>query len=97
MADWLNANTSTIGHYLPAGVFEPECYIADKDDRFDFDVVFVGSRRYHPEWQYQTESWSQFLEQTYGKRFAHFGNDGKHVVRGDELNRCVCQRKSCCR
>lgn len=92
MADWLNENTSTVGHYLPAGVFEPECYIAEKDDRFDFDVVFVGSRRYHPEWQYRPRL-IQFLERTYGKRFAHFGNDGKHVVRGDELNRVYASAK----
>lgn len=92
MADWLNANTDTIGHYLPAGVFEPECYIADKDERFDYDVVFVGSRRYHPEWQYRPKL-VQYLEQTYGKRFAHFGNDGKHIVRGDELNRVYASAK----
>jgi hypothetical protein len=92
MADWLNENTNTIGHYLPAGVFESECYMALPEPRFDFDVVFVGSRRYHPEWQYRPKL-IQFLEQTYGKRFAHFGNDGKHVVRGDELNRVYASAK----
>jgi len=92
MADWLNENTQTVGHYLPAGVFEPECYIAEKDSRFEYDVVFVGSRQYHPEWQYRPKlvSW---LERTYGNRFAHFGNDGKHVVRGDELNRLYATAK----
>lgn len=92
MADWLNESTQTIGHYLPAGVFEPECYIAEKDSRFEYDVVFVGSRQYHPEWQYRPKlvSW---LERTYGNRFAHFGNDGKHVVRGDELNRLYATAK----
>lgn len=92
MADWLNANTETKGHYLPAGVFEPECYIGEKDDRFKYDVVFVGSRRYHPEWQYRPRL-IQWLEQTYGDRFAHFGNDGKHMVRGDELNRLYATAK----
>lgn len=93
MADWLNENTGTIGHYLPAGVFEPECYMAlPTPERFDYDVVFVGSRKYHPEWQYRPKL-VQFLEQTYGKRFAHFGNDGKHVVRGDELNRLYASAK----
>src|ERR1700758_3975898 len=27
-ADWLNNHTATIAHYLPAGVYEPECYMA---------------------------------------------------------------------
>jgi hypothetical protein len=92
MADWLNENTNTIGHYLPAGVFEPECYIAEKDPRFEYDVVFVGSKRYHPEWQYRPKL-VQWLENTYGRRFAHFGNDGKHVVRGAELNRLYATAK----
>jgi hypothetical protein len=85
MADWLNENTSTIGHYLPAGVFEDECYIGEYDPRFDFDVVFVGSRRYHNEWQYRPQliAW---LEQTYGRRFGHFGNDGIMAIRGKQLN-----------
>lgn len=92
MADWLNQNTDTKGHYLPAGVFEPECYIAEKDDRFKYDVVFVGSRRYHQEWQYRPRL-IDWLERTYGDRFAHFGNDGKHMVRGDELNRVYASAK----
>lgn len=92
MADWLNEKTDTIGHYLPAGVFEDECYIAQKDDRFNYDVVFVGSKKYHPEWQYRPQL-VNWLEKTYGNRFAHFGNDGKHVVRGDELNRLYASAK----
>jgi len=85
MADWLNENTETKGHYLPAGVFEPECYIGEYDKRFDYDVVFVGSRRYHPEWQYRPQL-VDWLKRTYGDRFAHFGNDGMGVVRGRDLN-----------
>lgn len=92
MADWLNEKTDTIGHYLPAGVFQDECYIAQKDARFEYDVVFVGSKKYHPEWQYRPQL-VNWLEKTYGNRFAHFGNDGKHVVRGDELNRVYASAK----
>lgn len=92
MADWLNEKTETIGHYLPAGVFEDECYIAEKDARFEHDVVFVGSRKYHPEWSYRPKL-VEWLERTYGSRFAHYGGDGKHVVRGDELNRLYATAK----
>lgn len=92
MADWLNENTSTIGHYLPAGVYEPECYIADQDPRYEFDVVFVGSKRYHPEWKYRPKL-VEWLQRTYGSRFGHFGNDGIKVMRGDELNRLYASAK----
>lgn len=92
MADWLNDNTDTVGHYLPAGVYEPECYIAEKDDRFDFDVVFVGSKKYHPEWSYRPKL-IDWLQRTYGKRFGHFGNDGIQMVRGNELNRVYASAK----
>ena len=92
MADWLNSNTNTIGHYLPAGVFESECYMADKDNASTSTscssvhaaTIQNGSI---------DQSLMQFLEQTYGKRFAHFGNDGKHIVRGDELNRVYASAK----
>lgn len=92
MADWLNENTDTIGHYLPAGVYEPECYMAEPVKEFDFDVVFVGSKKYHREWQYRPHliSW---LQKTYGDRFGHFGNDGRGVVRGDSLNKLYASAK----
>jgi len=92
MADWLNKNTDTKGHYLPAGVFEPECYVGDFDEQFNFDVVFVGSKQYHPEWQYRPQL-VQWLEDTYGSNFGHFGNDGIKIVRGDELNRLYASAK----
>lgn len=92
MADWLNENTETVGHYLPAGVFEPECYMAEPVDEFKYDVVFVGSKKYHPEWQYRPQL-VNWLERTYGNSFGHFGNDGKGVVRGDSLNKLYASAK----
>ena len=92
MADWLNENTDTTGHYLPAGVFEPECYMAQPVEEFKYEVVFVGSKKYHSEWQYRPllVNW---LQRTYGDRFGHFGNDGKGVVRGDSLNKLYASAK----
>lgn len=74
-------------YYLPAGVFEKECYIGKKHPDFLYDVVFVGSREYHPEHKYRTEL-IEWLERTYGNRFAQFGRGkgARGVVRGKELN-----------
>lgn len=73
-------------YYLPAGVFEGECYQAEPDyEKFPFDVVFTGSKKYHPEWGYRTQL-IDWLQDVYGSRFGLFGNDGLRVVRGHELN-----------
>jgi len=84
MADWFNENTEVVGHYLQAGVYEPECYIDDSGGMQN-DVIFVGSKFYHKEWQWRPQliAW---LEETYGSKFKHFGGDGLGVVRGEALN-----------
>lgn len=93
MADWLNANTPVRGHYLPPGVFGEECYMTQPStpDR-PLDVVFVGSRGYHPEWQYRPQL-IDWLRATYGNRFHHFGGDGLRVVRGAALNQVYADAK----
>lgn len=83
MSDWLNQNTSVRGHYLPAAVFGPECYLATPGERFD--VAFVGSKGYHPEWPYRPQL-IDWLHDTYGDRFRHYGGGGRPAVRGAELN-----------
>lgn len=90
MAVWLNKNTEIKGHYLPAGVFHEECYMVDLPKKYD--VVFVGSRGYHPEWPYRPKL-IDWLKTTYGDRFFHFGGDGLGVVRGHELNKVYGQSK----
>lgn len=84
MADWFNENTEVKGHYLQAGVYEPECQL-DKSGGMQNEVIFVGSRGYHPEWQYRPQL-IDWLKKTYGDKFKHFGNDGLGVVRGEALN-----------
>lgn len=89
MADWLNNNTPTAGHYLPAGVFGEEAYMTDPTDRHDFanDVIFVGQYHYHPEWQYRPRL-LDWLENTYGDRFTRIAGDTlAGTVRGHQLNR----------
>ena len=95
MADWFNENTQVKGHFIPAGVYDKECYI-HKDynsDKFKYDVIFVGSKRYHHEHKYRSDL-IDFLRKTYGSRFLHVGGDGDTgTVRGDELNKIYAQSK----
>ena len=84
MAEWFNKETDVKGHYLPAGVFGEEC--GYRELHRNKDVIFVGSKKYHAEWQYRTDliSW---LGKTYGSSFQHYGNGGIESVRGLRLNK----------
>ncbi len=94
MADWFNENTAVKGYFLPAGVYDQECYIhPDYNGAFDYDVIFVGSKGYHKEYQYRPQL-IDFLRETYGDRFLHVGADGDTgIVRGDSLNRIYARSK----
>lgn len=73
-------------HYLKPGVVERDCYIAEQDrETYPHDIVFTGSRNYHPEYPFRTQL-IDFLKQEYGDRFGHYGNDGIRVLRQDDLN-----------
>lgn len=84
MADWLNTHTSVRGHYLTAAVAHRECWTVPAPTQ-DLDVVFVGSHRYHPEWNYRATLLLKLTER-YGARFHVIPGAGK-AVRGAELNR----------
>lgn len=84
MADWFNEKTKVKGHYLPAGVFDQECIL--KSSHMYRDVVFVGSKKYHPEWQYRPQL-INWLGNTYKERFEHYGSGGNPNIRGMELNK----------
>lgn len=93
MADWFCEKTAVKGRFLPAGVYDKECYISDQPTEHANDVVFVGSKRYHPEhpWRPQLIDW---LRETYGPRFTHVGGDGDTgTLRGDALNRVYANSK----
>lgn len=73
-------------HYLKPAVVAKDCYIAEPDhDKFPHEIVFTGSKGYHPEYPYRPQL-VDFLKETYGDRFGHYGNDGIRVVRQEELN-----------
>lgn len=90
MADWLNENTETKGYFLRPGVVERDCYMAEAE--LKRDVIFVGSRDYHPEWPYRKQL-IDWLAATYGDRFEHWGPHGKGLVRGQDLNRLYAETK----
>lgn len=93
MADWFNEHTTVKGHYLAAGVFHKECYMAEKRITSpSHDVIFVGSKGYHPEWPYRPQL-INWLGDTYGLDFKHYGGDGAGVVRGPALNQLYANSK----
>lgn len=72
--------------WLKPGVVERDCYIASADPmRFPHDIIFVGSKNYHKEYPFRPKL-INWLQQQYGKRFAHYGNDGLATMRGHDLN-----------
>jgi hypothetical protein len=71
-------------HYLKPGVVEKDCYRAEPNrQKYPHDIIFVGSKGYHPEYRYREEL-IDFLQNTYGDRFGLYG--GNNPVRGEELN-----------
>jgi hypothetical protein len=93
--DWHNADDDNQGHFVPAGVYDKECYIHPDYDRqeFDHDVIFVGSKGYHPEYPYRPQL-IDFLRASYSSKFLHVGGDGDTgTVRGDALNRIYARSK----
>ncbi len=90
MVDWLNErHEKAMSHpkafFLPAGVLEEECYLGTPREEYKCDVLFTGSGVYHQEWPYRGQL-IQWLKDTYGDRFKHFGSGGNPVVRGKDLN-----------
>jgi len=75
-----------INHFFfPPAVLHTSCYLGEKEKRFEHDVIFVGSYRYHGEWPYRP-TLIKWLKDTYGSRFRLYP-DGGPAIRGDELNR----------
>lgn len=93
MTDWFNENTNVKGHYLQAGVFDQECYMATSLSSGPVnDLIFVGSYNYHSEWPYRKQL-IDWLHLMYKTRFKHYGGDGLGVKRGAELNQLYAESK----
>lgn len=87
MVDLLNSKDNMPkAFFLPAGVFEDECYMAEPNrERYPHEIIFVGSYGYHPEWPYRPQL-IDWLKATYGDRFAQYGGGGLPTIRGHKLN-----------
>lgn len=83
-------------HYLCAGVFDKECFIHENyadylEYGFKYDIIFVGSEGYHPEFPYRPKliSW---LRENYGDSFRKFGG-AEGTFRNDQLNELYASAK----
>ena len=70
---------------LRQGIYEPEAIKGKFNDKFDYDVIFVGSNSHQSNfgWKHRTDL-LKFLKEQYGSRFRHIGNDEE--IRNLELN-----------
>lgn len=79
--------------YLAPAVVEKDCYLAKPNkEHFPYEIVFTGSKGYHPEYDYRRQL-VNWLSETYGNRFGHYGNDGIQVVRQNSLNELYASAK----
>lgn len=70
--------------FFPPAILHTSCYLGEPQNRFKYDVAFVGSYRYHSEWPYRPYL-INWLKNTYGARFRLFP-DNEPAIRGAELN-----------
>ena len=72
-------------HWLPAAVYDKECYLAEPIEKYSADVAFVGvTRSYHREWPYRMRL-LEWLRSQYGTRFLKIGFP-LVSIRNNELN-----------
>jgi len=75
---------------LRQGIPEKYCYIAEPDEKYKHDIVFVGT--HNPTYPYRQRT-MRFLKETYGDRFKWYGFDDAYEIRGDELNKLCASAK----
>lgn len=72
--------------YMRPGILSDSCYLAEPDlKKYPYEIIFVGSRGYHHEWNWRPKL-IDWLKLAYGGKFALYGNDGLGVIRQGELN-----------
>lgn len=80
-------------HYLRPAVVERDCYPAQPDRAtYPHEIIFTGSRGYHPEYNFRRVL-VDWLHDTYGNRFGHYGGDGIRTLRQHDLNVALASAK----
>ena len=80
-------------YYLPPGVYDKECYLAEKRPNLKADIVFVGSQRnYHPEHPFR-EKLIIWLRKNYRKQTEFYPNKWYPFIRGHKLNQLYASAK----
>lgn len=70
--------------WMPPAVVSDECVPGIDRPELQHDVVFVGSKHYHPEWRHRP-ALLRWLKETYGDGFRRYGGDAR-IMRGQDLN-----------
>ncbi len=68
---------------LRQAIYDEYCYEGEFQEKYDYDIVFVGCS--NMQWSY-SEQLGAFLQKEYGDRFKWFGRFDTHEIRGDDLN-----------
>lgn len=71
--------------WVPPAIAPQYCFKGKKRPDFEHEVIFVGSKEYHPEWPNRGELIEKLAER-YGDGFRHYGKGGQEAVRGKDLN-----------
>jgi Glycosyl transferases group 1 len=79
-------------YYLPPGIKDTSCYLAAPDyvNFHNHDVVFLGSRGYHPEHPFRAKLLN-YLDSI--PNFHQYGPGGIRTIRGHELNTLIASSK----
>jgi hypothetical protein len=73
-------------HWLPAGVFEPECVEGNFQEEFKSDIAFIGTMLgYHKEWPHREELY-HFLRNCFPGQVKFYGQHPYPNVRNQDLN-----------
>ena len=93
MADWVNEHTHVRGHYLPSAVYDKEAIMLPQKNLAP-EIVFVGNKGYHPEWQYRPNL-IKWLEEKYIGRFGWYSGEENSLglKRGLEMNQLFADTK----
>lgn len=78
--------------WLPPALDIATCYLGEPIQDLVCDVMFVGSRGYHPAYP-ERPALIDALNDYYGPSFVHVGPDGVGVYRGHALNQAIASAK----